>query len=203
MGKTHLISAALVIIIVILLFIAVKQPTTIVTTPTQQETPTPRELTPRAPVLVPEKPSPKAPEPAPPLKSGIEAEKAYPQEVTFWVNEIRAPESTTYEEGLNFIPIKDDQIKTFAGSFGPYFEDPTPYLKVVLCSEMYKVQAAPSCEIVPIVYREKYVSFARGYQFDEYIGGQAAKDYTAYYNVYVGNTIIAYSNRAVIRTVKG
>ncbi len=112
------------------------------------------------------------------------------------------PESTTYEEGLNFIPIKDDQLKTFAGSFGPYFEDVTPYLKVVLCAQLYKVTAAPACEIVPLVYKEKYVSFARGYQSDEYIGGFAAKDYVAWYDVYVASTLVATSNRAVIRTVK-
>ena len=203
MAKTFVISTLLVIIIIVLIIIAVQQPKTIVTTPAQPQ-PTPTEqLTPRAPILQPETPTQKAPEPAPPLPSGVKAEKAYPQEVNFWVNEIRVPPSTVYEEGLNFIPIKDDQLKTFAGSFGPYFEDVTPYLKVVLCSELYKVTAAPTCEIVPIVYRPNYISFARGYQFDEYIGGQAAKDYIAWYDVFVGNTLVATSNRAVIRTVKG
>ncbi len=201
MGKTFIITAALAIIIVLLLIIAVKEPSTITTTPAPPP-PAQQELTPRAPVSQPETPTQKAPEPAPPLAPGVQAEKVYPQETSFWVNEIRVPESTTYQEGLNFIPIKDDQLKTFAGSFGPYFEDVTPYLKVVLCAELYKVTAAPACEIVPIIYKERYVSFAKGYQFDEYIGGFAAKDYIAWYDVYVANTLVATSNRAVIRTVK-
>jgi hypothetical protein len=202
MTKTIMITTLLIVIIVILTIIAVRQPTTIITTPSQKEILEQRELTPRAPVIQPELPTQKAPEPAPPLSPGVQAEKIYPRETTFWVNEIRVPESTTYEEGLNFIPIKEDKLKTFAGSFGPYFEDVTPYLKVVLCSELYKVTAAPSCEIVPIVQQGNQVSFARGYQFDEYIGGNAAKDYIAWYDVYVANTLVATSNRAVIRTVK-
>ena len=202
MTKTFIISILLIVIIVILTIIAVRQPATIVTTPSKQEIPEQRELTPHAPVIQPEIPTQKAPEPAPPLSPGVQAEKIYPSETTFWVNEIRVPPSTTYEEGLNFIPIKDDQLKTFSGSFGPYFEDVTPYLKVVLCSQFYKVTAAPSCEIVPIVQQGNSVSFARGYQSDEYIGGNAAKDYIAWYDVYVANTLIATSNRAVIRTVR-
>jgi hypothetical protein len=204
MAKTFVISTLLIIIIVILIIIAVQQPTTIVTKPVPQfQEPPQEDLTPRAPVIQPETPTQKAPEPAPPLAPGVKAEKIYPAEINFWVNEIRVPPSTTYQEGLNFIPIKDDQLKTFAGSFGPYFEDPTPYIHVILCAELYKVQAAPACEIVPIIYRNGFVSFARGYQFDEYIGGQAAKDYIAYYGIFLADTRLGESNRAVIRTVKG
>lgn len=201
MAKTLLISAALIIIIILLIIIAVKPPTTMTTKPAEQPIilqPTPRAPEPQIPT--PTTPTPRAPE-ITPTPAGIEIEKVYPQEVTFWVNEIRVPETTDYY-GAGFIPIKEDQLKTFAGSFGPYFEDPTLHIKVVLCAELYKVQAAPACEIVPIIYRDNYVSFARGYQFDEYIGGSAAKDYIAYYDVFVGNTAIAKSNKAVIRTVK-
>jgi len=72
----------------------------------------------------------------------------------------------------------------------------------MLCSELYKVSAAPSCEIVPLIYREQYVSFARGYQFDEYIGGQAVKDYIAYFVILSGDAEIGRSNTALIRTIR-
>ncbi len=202
MAKTLLITAALIVIIVLLVIIAAKPPT-ITTEPVGkpiQMQPTPAAPTPKAPEPAIEKPTPRAPEiePTPP---GIEISKVYPQEVNFWVNEIRVPETIDYY-GAKFIPIKESQLKTFAGSFGPYFEDPTPYIKVILCSEFYKVQAAPACEMVQLIYRDNYVSFAKGYQFDEYIGGMAAKDYLAYYDVYVGETPVAHSNKAVIRTIK-
>ena len=201
MVKTFIISTLLIVIIAILLIIAVQQKT-ITTTPQQPEIKQPtEELTPRAPVQQPETPTQKAPEQPEPLTPGVQAEKIYPQQVLFWVNEIKVPQTTSYEGGLGYIPIKKDRLKTFAGSFGAYFEDPTPHLRVVLCAELYKVQAAPACEIVPIIYRDKYVSFARGYQYDEYIGGQAAKDYAAWYDVYVADTLVATSNKAVIRTV--
>ena len=57
------------------------------------------------------------------------------------------------------------------------------------------------CETVPTIFRNGEVSFARGYQFDEFIGGLAAKDYIAYFKVYAGDTVVAASNEAVIRTV--
>ena len=202
MTKTFFISLGLILIIVLLLIIAIKPPTTIVTTPqTQvalqpqvQEKPTARYTEePRG------QPSPKEETPPP---AGVPAEVVYPKETIFWVNEIRAPDTEAYVGGVNFIPIKEDRLKTFAGSFGPYYEDPIPYVHVILCAEFYKVKAAPSCEIVPLIYRDNYVSFAKGYQFDEYIGGMAAKDYIAYFNVYYGDEIIGYSNRAVIRTIK-
>jgi len=201
MAKTFLISAGLVIIIVLLIIIATRQPTLVTTPAPAPITVQPERPTPRAPEPERGTPTPKAPEVIIP-PGGVPAEVVYPQEAEFWVNEIRVPATTTYEEGLNFIPIKEDRLKTFAGRIGPYFEDPTPYIRVVLCAELYKVAAAPACEIVPIIWRENFVSFAKGYQFDEYIGGMAAKDYLAYYDVYAGDAVVAHSNRAVIRTVK-
>ncbi len=59
MTKTIIISTLLIVIIVILTIIAVRQPTTIVTKPVQQEIPEQRELTPRAPVVKPELPTQK------------------------------------------------------------------------------------------------------------------------------------------------
>ncbi len=201
MAKTAIITILLIVAIVLLVYIAVRPQTTIITTPVPQPAPiVVQPQTPRAPVIEVGVPTPKAPATKQPT-AGIEMEKVLPQQVDFYVNDIRVPESTTYEQGLNFIPIKKSNIKTFAGSFGPYFEDPTPHMKVVLCAEYYKVAAAPACEVVQLNYQNKYVTFARGYQFDEYIGGMAAKDYAAYYTIYAGEAPIGYSNKAIIRTV--
>jgi hypothetical protein len=200
MAKTAIITILLIVAVVLLVYIAARAPTTIITTPVPP-TPAPQPLTPRAPPIEVGVPTPKAPVTKIP-SAGIEMEKVMPQQVDFYVNNIRVPTSTTYAEGLNFIPIKQHDIKTFAGSFGPYFEDPSPHMKVVLCAEFYKVAAAPACEVVPLVFQDKYVTFARGYQFDEYIGGMAAKDYVAYYTIYAGEPAVGHSNKAVIRTVK-
>ena len=198
MAKAVIIVGALIAAIILLVIVAQEpKQTTIFTSPIQQppgeiivnEVPSPRTDTTSPP-------SPVAVEPGP---GGITAAKIFPSEVNFWVNEIYVPASS-YGEG-SFIPIKKDDLKTFAGSFGRYQENPTSHLTVKLCSEYAKIQAAPVCETVPLLFRDGMVTFARGYQFDEYIGGQAAKDYIAYYTIYAGDTVIANSNRANIRTV--
>jgi hypothetical protein len=200
MAKTAIITILLIVAIVLLVYIAARPQTTVITTPVPQPIVV-QPLTPRAPQIEIGVTTPKAPATKQP-SAGIEIEKVLPQQVDFYVNDIRVPESTTYEEGgLSFIPIKKNDIKTFAGSFGPYFKDPTPYMKVVLCAEYYKIAAAPSCEVVQLNYQGNHVTFARGYQFDEYIGGMAAKDYAAYYTIYAGEAPIGYSNKAIIRTV--
>lgn len=202
MAKTLILGALLVVIIGMLLYIAARPPATI-TIPVQQPAAVDRgEPTPRAPDRIIMPPTPKAEEAEESPQAGIPAEIIYPQEVNFWVNAIRVPDTTAYQEGLNYIPVKKNDIKTFAGSFGPYPIDPTQHIKVVLCAEFSNMPAAPACETVPVMYRENWVSFARGYQYDEYIGAMAAKDYTAYYDVYIGNTRVASSNKAVIRTIK-
>ncbi|VVB81328.1 Uncharacterised protein [uncultured archaeon] len=199
MAKTLIIGGLLVLIIALLLYIAVK-PTPTQTIPVQQPiqpedrgTPTPTAQEPTR-----EPPTPKAEETTPP-PGGVSIEAVYPQQVNFWVNEILVSDVTDYQTG--FIPIKKSNIKTFAGSFGPYYADPTPHLKVILCSEFYKMAAAPACEAVQMFYKDNYVTFAKGYQYDEYIGGLAAKDYIAYYDVYAGEVKVGSSNKAVIRTV--
>ncbi len=123
-----------------------------------------------------------------------------PDEVYFWVNNLLIPETTLYN-GSQFIAIRKDQIRTFAGLFGPYFDDPVGEIDVILCAELTKIQAPLACERMELIFRDKYVSFAKGFGPDEYIGGRVYKDYTAYYNVYQGNTTIAVSRKAVIRTV--
>ena len=55
-----------------------------------------------------------------------------------------------------------------------------------------------------LINHQKYVVIlfdSHSYQFDEYIGGMAARDYLAYYTVYSGDAVIAESNKAVIRTI--
>jgi len=202
MAKTHIIITVLLAAVVVILLYIASQPQTITSQPNPAPviiTPLPETPTPRATPIERGTPTPRAPEtPTPP--SGVAFEKIFPTEVTFYVNDIFVPPTSTYEGG-NYIPLKKSAIKTFAGSFGPYFDDPTPNLRVVLCEELRDIPAAPACDTASLLYRDNYVHFARGYQFDEYIGAMAAKDYTAYYTVSVGNTTVANSNRAYIRTV--
>jgi len=194
---TAIIIILLLIVITILIFLAAQQPPI-------QSIPVPEQPTPKAPwvdneqvIIVEEQtsPSPKAVEPTEP--AGVPLDKVYAQSVEFFVNNIRVGVIDTY----NYIPIKKSQVKTFAGSFGPYAEDPSDYIRVELCAELVDFPAKPACEVVPIAFRDKYVSFARGYKYDEYIGAQAAKDYTAYYTVYVGDTVVGNGPKARIRTI--
>ena len=141
------------------------------------------------------------PEPSstPPSQSA-QFQNYYPDEVYFWVNDLLIPQVTLYN-GSKFIAIRTDQIRTFAGSFGPYYDDPTAHITITLCAELTKAVAAPACERVEPIYRENYVSFAKGYDEGEFIGGRVYKDYTAYYNVFADQTQVAASNKAVVRTV--
>ncbi len=190
------ITIGMIAVIVLLLYIAAKPSEVVVTTPSpiiveqpQVQQPTPIE-----------RPTPRAePEPEP-LPPGPSMEDLLPTETNFWVNTIRVPDVSDYE-GYNFIPVKKDDLKTFAGSFGPYFADPSQYITVILCSELYKVKAAPACQRVQTIYRDNYMSFAAGFASDEYIGGMAVKDYLAYYVIKAEDTVIGHSSTAVIRTV--
>lgn len=124
-----------------------------------------------------------------------------PQITRFFVNEIEVPEWS--ESYYNFIPVKQFDIKSFAGSFGPYNADPRDWITVRLCSESYKIPgASPACQPVKLTYNNNYVSFAVGLTYDEYIGGMAAKDYIAYYTISSGDASLGESDKAVIRTVK-
>lgn len=197
MAKKLIITGGLIILIIILVLLA--QRPAITPAPEDKQLIAQPEPTPRAiPETIPE-PTPRAQEPEP-TEPGVKLDVVYPDQVTFWVNEIRVPE--TYYSA-QFIPIQEDNIKTFAGSFGPYPENPAHALRVVLCAEFTKVPAAPACEPVPLAFQDGYVTFARGYQEDEFIGAMAAKDYAAYYVVYAKETPVAYSNKAIIRTVRG
>ncbi|MBI4145857.1 hypothetical protein HY489_00810 [Candidatus Woesearchaeota archaeon] len=200
MAKRIIIPLVLAVAIVGLLVVVSRQPDLrTVPVPTPAPLDVPRELpSPRVDVT-PEQPTPRAQE----IKekpAGIPVERVFPEDVTFYVNNVFIPPSTSYEGG-SFIRIQRDDVKTFAGSFGPYEEDPTPYLKVVLCAEFTDFEGAGACEQVQLLFRNQYVSFAKGYEFDEYIGQLAAKDYEAFFIVNVGDTKVAESNHARIRTV--
>lgn len=192
---TAIIITLLLIVIAILLFLATEQQP-IQTTPVEQPTPkAPWVGTETITIEEQTQQSPKTPEPTEP--AGVPLDKVYAQSAEFFVNNIRVGLVNTY----NYIPIKKSQVKTFAGSFGPYAEDPSEYLRVELCAELEDFAGKPACEVVPVMFRDGYVSFAKGYQYDEYIGAQAAKDYTAYYTVYVGDTAVANGPKARIRTI--
>ena len=133
------------------------------------------------------------------IEKGVRFESVYPEEVNFWVNTILVPQVSLYN-GSSFILLRKESIKTFAGSFGPYKDDPSEFIEVLLCSELSKVNVAPACEKISATFQNDFMSFAKGYTPDTFIGGIAAKDYTAYFDVFVGNTSIAVSNKAVIRT---
>lgn len=196
--KAVIISLGLLAVIGILLYAAAQQPATIIyTAPVEKPADTP---TPRAQIEDRGEPTPIA-EPVEPTEPGIEFDKIFPQDVVFYVNEVQVPE-TSLIEGQQFIPLKNDQIKTFAGSFGPYFDDPTDHIVVKLCAKLRDYDIGDSCEYMPLTFKDRYVTFVRGYTDEEFIGGFAAKDYEAWYDVYVGDTRVAASNIAIIRTVR-
>jgi hypothetical protein len=196
-SMTNIVIIVLLLVILgVLLILAIQTPP-LQTTPVEQPTPKAPWLDEQVIVIEeePTAPTPSAPEPTEP--EGIPLEKVFAQTVQFYVNNIRVGLVETYD----YIPIKKSQVKTFAGTFGPYTQDPTEFIRVELCAELVDFPAKPACEVVPVLYRDGYVSFARGYKYDEYIGAQAAKDYTAYYTVYVGDTVVANGPKARIRTV--
>jgi hypothetical protein len=94
-----------------------------------------------------------------------------PQALSFAVDRIAIQESN-YNA---FLPLKEDRIHTYSGRAGYYAEDPLPFIQGYLCAYAYKIQGAPlRCERVDLAYQDEVVSFARGYDGDEYIGHQAA-----------------------------
>jgi len=151
--------------------------------------------------VTPEVPEAKTPKAEEVVNIAPEFKDLVPSETRFFVNEIEVPPfSSSY---YNYIPLKEHDLKSFAGSFGPYSKNPIPYINVKLCAENYKVSnPAPVCQPVELIFRQGMVSFAVGLQYDEYIGGMAAKDYLAYYTITSGDANAGESNKAVIRTVK-
>lgn len=189
------ILAIFAIIIVVLLYAATPKTTTVTTTPSQQAY--------LEPVIIVE---PETPIYNPPQIPGQDIQDITPPPLALipahtylWVNNILVP---TIISEYSFIPLKENKIKTFSGSFGPYPDDFRKYLTVTLCSEDARVPSAPSCELVELVYRDGYIDFGTGYKEDEYIGYTARKDYYAYYQVHSGEYLLAQSPKAYVRTVE-
>lgn len=106
-------------------------------------------------------------------------ENLIPAYMQFQVNKLTIPEYFGYE----FIPIKKDNIRTFAGGFGPYYYDYRPYLYVQLCSFVSNQPEMFACEKVSLNYINNYITFVNGYKPDEFIGNVAMREFGAYYIV--------------------
>ena len=94
--------------------------------------------------------------------------------------------------------------KTFAGSFGPYMQDPRPYLSVELCQEWPDFpNVEPVCETVEnLAYRDGQVSWALGYDWDEFPAYQhPPRSWAAFYRI-TANGYVVESSHAPIRLVR-
>lgn len=123
-----------------------------------------------------------------------------PVSVEFFVDSILVP---PFMNEYNFLPLKKDRMRSFSGRFGPYSEDYRDVLYVELCSFVLSHPDMISCEkIIDLNFVDGYVTFARGYDFDEFIAGLAMRNFGAYYVVQskeFGH--ITESNAAVINLV--
>lgn len=125
--------------------------------------------------------------------------KLIPGFMSFYVNTILVPADQSY----NFLPLKKDDMRTFSGKFGPYPEDYSDLLTVELCSFVSSQPEMIACEKVrDLNYIDGYLTFARGYDWDEYIGGMAMRNFGAFYRVKSQEFgEIAKSNSAVVELV--
>ena len=126
-------------------------------------------------------------------------EELAPEEMQLFVNAIPVPLLPLY----NFIPLKEDRIRTFSGRFGPYAKDTSEYLRVYLCAYAYKVPNAPlECEEVQTVFQGGYLAFFRGYAPDEFINRQALRNFGVMYFVMNDQYgVVASSNIGIVRLV--
>lgn len=118
--------------------------------------------------------------PQPTLTEGqMPKDSLIPTDIQFYVNRIPVygPMQTA------FIPLYEDDLKTFSGKFGPYPFDPRKFIGVKLCSFPKTFPDMLNCESVSLNYANGYAHFARGYPCDEYIARQALKNYGALYYV--------------------
>lgn len=103
----------------------------------------------------------------------------------------------------SFIPIYSDDMKTFAGKFGPYNIDPRSHIEVKLCTFPKSFPDMLNCETVELNYANSYVQFARGYDYDEFIARQALKNYgVVYFIVSPAYGNIAQSPTAIIKVIE-
>ena len=136
-----------------------------------------------------------------PAMPGMPPEEAkyIPSQMYFFVDSIIVPEVQAY----NFLPLPQDDMRTFSGKFGPYPEDYSDLLTVELCSFVSSQPEMIACEKVrDLNYIDGYITFARGYDWDEYIGGMAMRNFGAFYRVKSPEFgEIAKSNSAVVELV--
>ena len=134
-----------------------------------------------------------------PMKIGPTREELLPGYIEFAVNRIIVPPLGAYP----FLPIRIDRPRTFDGKFGPYSKDPTDELEVVLCSYAYKYEnQVLACDRPRLSFIDNYVVWGLGYAEDEYIGGQAIRDFGAAYTIKSKtHGELARSNEAIINLV--
>lgn len=125
-----------------------------------------------------------------------------PRIVEFRVNRVTIPKIPYY----NFIPVRDDRIRTYSGMFGPYDEDVRKYFEVFLCSYAYRIPNAPArCERVRTAYdpTNGFVGFVKGFAPDEFIAYQAVGTNFAVFYLVVNQDygVIAKSNTARVKIV--
>ncbi|MBW3002178.1 hypothetical protein KY338_03405 [Candidatus Woesearchaeota archaeon] len=123
-----------------------------------------------------------------------------PVNVEFYADSIMVP---PVMNEYNFLPLKKDDMRTFSGKFGPYSEDYRKYFYVELCSYVLSQPEMFGCEkIRDLNFMDGYITFARGYDYDEFIAGLAMRNFGAYYVVQSTEFgPLATSNKAVINLV--
>ncbi len=123
-----------------------------------------------------------------------------PLNVEFYVDSIMVPPMMNE---YNFLPLKKDDMRSFSGKFGPYPEDCRKLIYVELCSYVLSQPEMFGCEkIRDLNYIDGYMTFARGYDYDEFIAGLAMRNFGAYYVVQSAEFgPVATSNKAVINLV--
>lgn len=112
-----------------------------------------------------------------PAEGEISKEELIPEIMYLYINKI----PIVGQMYTSFIPIYYDDMKTFSGRFGPYDFDARPYIEVKLCSFPKTFPDMLNCETVELNYANNFASFARGYNYDEFIARQALKNYGVVY----------------------
>ncbi|MBW2994603.1 hypothetical protein KY315_04255 [Candidatus Woesearchaeota archaeon] len=117
----------------------------------------------------------------PAMPGDLPAEAKYiPSQMEFYVDSIIVPEHQAYD----FLPIPKDDMRTFSGKFGPYPEDYRNSIYVELCAFVLSQPEMEACEKMrDTTFRRGYISFARGYDWDEYIASLGMRNFGAYYKV--------------------
>jgi hypothetical protein len=103
----------------------------------------------------------------------------------------------------DFFPLSKYNMRVFSGKFGPYPENYNKFVYVELCSFVESQPEMFGCErIRNLNFVDGYLTFARGYDWDEYIAGLAMRNFGAYYVVKSTEYgPLATSKRAIINLV--